>query len=68
ASFRGHEAVVKVLLDKGPDVNAQGGYFGNALQMASYRGHEAVVKLLQQHRGPNANPDNTIITTARRRS
>jgi hypothetical protein len=26
---RGHEAVVKTLLDKGADGNAQGGHFGN---------------------------------------
>jgi ankyrin repeat protein len=37
---------VKLLLDKGADVNAQGGYYGNALQAASSDGHEAVVKLL----------------------
>ena len=42
----GHEAVVRLLLEKGADVNAQGGQYGNALQAASYRGHEAVVRLL----------------------
>ncbi len=31
---------------KSVDVNAQGGYYGNALQAASYGGHEEVVKLL----------------------
>jgi hypothetical protein len=35
-----------MLLDKGADVNAQGGDYGNALQAASAGGHEAVVKLL----------------------
>jgi hypothetical protein len=30
----------------GSDVNAQGGYFGNALQAASLRGHMKIVKLL----------------------
>jgi hypothetical protein len=35
-----------MLLDKGVDVNAQGGKYGNALQAASYRRHEAVVKVL----------------------
>ncbi|KAF2729999.1 hypothetical protein EJ04DRAFT_446072 [Polyplosphaeria fusca] len=35
-----------MLLDKGADVNAQGGRYGNALQAASYGGHEAVVKML----------------------
>jgi ankyrin repeat protein len=38
--------VVKLLLDKGAEVSAQGGHYGNALQAASDGGHEAVVKLL----------------------
>jgi ankyrin repeat protein len=38
--------VVKMLLDKGADVNVQGGFYGNALQAASYGGHEQVVKML----------------------
>jgi hypothetical protein len=46
ASYFGHVAVVKWALDEGTDVNAQGGYHGNALQAASERGHEQVVKLL----------------------
>jgi ankyrin repeat protein len=33
--IRGHEAIVKLLLEKGADVNAQGGLYGNALQAAS---------------------------------
>ncbi|PWO15022.1 hypothetical protein PtrARCrB10_12117, partial [Pyrenophora tritici-repentis] len=41
-----HEAIVKLLLNKGADVNAQGGEYGNALQAASAGGHEAIVKLL----------------------
>ncbi|KAK7178124.1 hypothetical protein PSPO01_15822, partial [Paraphaeosphaeria sporulosa] len=43
---RGHETIVKLLLDAGADVNAQGGEYGNALQAASDGGHEAVVKVL----------------------
>jgi ankyrin repeat protein len=39
--------VVSLLVDKGADVNAQGGAYGNALQTASYGGHEAVVRLLR---------------------
>jgi len=42
----GHCAMAEMLLDKGADINAQGGTFGNALQAASFRGHEAVVRLL----------------------
>ena len=44
--YGGHEAVVELLLEKGADVDAQGGYYGNALQAAADGGHEAVVKLL----------------------
>ena len=33
----------QLLLEKGADVNAQGGYYGNALQAASWWGHEAIV-------------------------
>lgn len=45
--FGGHEAVVKLLLDKGAEVNAQGGsYYNNALQVALSGGHKAIVKLL----------------------
>ena len=46
ASSRGHQQVVKLLLDQGAEVNAQGGHFGNALQAASSGGHQQIVKLL----------------------
>jgi ankyrin repeat protein/aminoglycoside phosphotransferase (APT) family kinase protein len=46
ASAGGHETVVKMLLDAGADVNAQGGEYGNALQAASRESHETVVKML----------------------
>jgi hypothetical protein len=36
----------RLLLDNKADVNAQGGYYGNALQAASIRGHEKVVQIL----------------------
>jgi hypothetical protein len=42
----GLRGVVKLLLDRGDDVNTQGGLYGNALQAASRGGHEQVVKLL----------------------
>jgi ankyrin repeat protein len=38
--------VVKVLLDTGAEVNAQGGLYGSALQAASVQGHEKVVQML----------------------
>ena len=37
---------MELLLDKGAEVNAQGGNYGNALLAASYRGHEHTVELL----------------------
>ena len=48
ASFKGQEEEVKLLVQKGADVNTQGGTHGNALQAASYRGHEKIVTLLVQ--------------------
>jgi ankyrin repeat protein len=35
-----------MLLNKGAEVNAQGGRYGNALEAASDRGYEQVVKML----------------------
>lgn len=55
--------VLKTLLDKNAEPNAQGGRYGNALQAASYRGNEAVVKVLQQHRGPNPIPHNKFFNS-----
>jgi ankyrin repeat protein len=46
ASSGGYEAVARLLLDKGADINAQGGYYRNALRAASWQGHEMVVRLL----------------------
>jgi hypothetical protein len=46
AALLGFSTVTRLLLDKGVNVNAQGGHFGNALQAASARGHEQVVKTL----------------------
>jgi ankyrin repeat protein len=44
----GHEAVVRLLLEKGADVNAQGRYYGTALYAASWMGHEALARLLRE--------------------
>ncbi|KAJ7735413.1 ankyrin repeat-containing domain protein [Mycena maculata] len=45
-SCQGHTAVVQFLLEKGANVNVQGGTYGTALQAVSYTGHERVVQLL----------------------
>jgi Ankyrin repeats (3 copies) len=45
-SLTGLFKLVQLLLEKGAEVNAQGGFLGNALQAASDRGHEATVRLL----------------------
>jgi ankyrin repeat protein len=42
----GHREIIQLLLDKGADVNAQGGEYGNALQAASWGGHQEAVRLL----------------------
>jgi ankyrin repeat protein len=42
----GHDSVVTLLLEKGADVNAQGGFYGNALQAAAQGGYTSVVTLL----------------------
>lgn len=46
ASLRGLPVSVKMLIEKGANVNAQGGHFGNAIQAASYKGFEDVVQIL----------------------
>jgi ankyrin repeat protein len=43
-----------VLLDKGADVNAQGGHYGNALQEAASEGHDNIVQVLHD-KGANMN-------------
>jgi len=37
---------VRLLLDKGANINADGGYYGNALQAAAQQGDEKTVQLL----------------------
>jgi len=43
---RGHDKIIELLLSKGADVNAQGGYYSSALQAASYGGHDKTIELL----------------------
>lgn len=49
ASMAGLNKVVAMLLDKGVDVNASGGWYGNALQAALANGHNQVVQLLLEN-------------------
>lgn len=46
ASYRGHEKIVQLLLEKGANVNAQGRQYGNPLQAASYGGHDKIMQVL----------------------
>jgi hypothetical protein len=47
ASLMGLSKSVGALLDRGADVNAQGGWYDNALQAASYGCHDKIVQMLQ---------------------
>jgi ankyrin repeat domain-containing protein 50 len=49
ASYVGLAAVVSMLIDRGADVNADGGKFGNPLQIASTVGYDKVVSILLKH-------------------
>ncbi|KAJ5625207.1 hypothetical protein N7510_001516 [Penicillium lagena] len=50
-----HGNALELLLEKGADVNAQGGRYGNALQAASFGGYERIVRLLlEKGAGVNA--------------
>ena len=46
ASFLGLTDVAEEFLNEGADINAQGGYYGSALQAASAEGHDQVVQTL----------------------
>lgn len=55
ACYEGHETIIRLLIDNHADVNAQGGYFGTALQAASAEGHIDIVLLLfENHANVNA--------------
>jgi ankyrin repeat domain-containing protein 50 len=46
AATRRNEDVIRLLLERGADINAQGGYYGNALQAAATCRNEDVIRLL----------------------
>ena len=46
ASLVGLHELVRMLIQRGTDVKAQGRLYGNALQAASYSGHEDIVQIL----------------------
>lgn len=56
ASYDGYGEIVQLLLDRGADVNAQGGEYSNALRAASWGGHEKVVQILLD-RGADVNAE-----------
>jgi ankyrin repeat protein len=46
ASYRGHEQIVQQLLEKGANVNKEGGGYGTALYAAVSRNHHQIVQRL----------------------
>ncbi|KAJ7019592.1 ankyrin repeat domain-containing protein [Mycena alexandri] len=46
ASYYGHAEIVRILLEKGADVDAAGGFYGSSLQAAADRGHREIVGIL----------------------
>ena len=67
AANRGHEAVVRLLLVKGADINAKDGIGLTVLMGAAIEGHEAIVRLLLE-KGSDINAKdedgNTALITA----
>ncbi|KAF4247129.1 hypothetical protein CNMCM8980_007809 [Aspergillus fumigatiaffinis] len=65
ASLAGLQRTVERLAEKGADVNAQGGDYGNALQAASQGGHKEVVQLLLE-KGADVNVQGGVYGNALR--
>ncbi|KAF7176013.1 hypothetical protein CNMCM7691_001188 [Aspergillus felis] len=63
ASLAGLQRTVELLIEKGADVNAQGGDYGYALQAASYQGHKEVVQLLLE-KGADVNAQGGLFGNA----
>ncbi|KAH8742671.1 putative ankyrin repeat-containing protein [Diaporthe sp. PMI_573] len=59
----GHNEIVKILLDKGAAVNAQGGFYGNALQAACFGGYIDIVEMLLDN-GADVNAQGDIYGNA----
>jgi ankyrin repeat protein len=49
ASYKGHETIVRLPVDRGAGINVQDNHYCIALQAALSEGHEAVVRLLVDH-------------------
>lgn len=62
AAEHGHQRMVKLLLDKGVNVNADKDFYDNALYAASRKGHKQIVKLLLDA-GANVNTKNRYDNT-----
>jgi hypothetical protein len=60
-SLEGMTETTRLLLEKGANVNAQGGLYDNALQAASFGGHLAIVKLLLE-KGVNRDSQSEQLT------
>ena len=54
---------MKLLLENGAEVNAEGGEYGSALQAASFGGEQAIVKLLLKN-GAEVNAEAGIYGSA----
>ena len=62
AAENGHEAVVKLLLEKGADAGVQGQTYGQTpLSWAAENGHEAVVKLLLEKGADVESKDDSMV-------
>jgi hypothetical protein len=67
AAEYGHMENVRILSEKGADVNAKGGKYGNALQAASLGGHKEMVELLIEKGAREGSGIYDMVTTQYRR-